>query len=194
MYDVNRISDVLKEYIDVFTMKYEYVNIGILKKYRIDSGLNLEYDNKKWCMLFRKKSALNYCAKFILLRLYEDKNEITTKLNYEGLKKWNDLVKNIQTRYELLYNIAIEDIINDKENMDFRHIFSKTDYDIYNMDKDLAEIIIDGFAYMNFNSISNYEIVEVFRNIYSLDDREEYNLQEFYRSAPALEYILKIEY
>ncbi|RKD27582.1 hypothetical protein SAMN02745883_00509 [Caminicella sporogenes DSM 14501] len=189
MNKIDYITAVLEKFIKTFIIKYEYYNIGIIKKIRIDSRKNLEYDEKKWCDYFLKKSCLNYCAKFMFLRLYEDKGFITSKLNRKGLVVWESFVKNIKERYDILYNLAVTDIINNDEVED---IFRETDYDMYKIDNELAHIIINGFLDVDFSRIEDEDLKEVFRNIYPLDEREEKNFSEFYLSAPAFDYILSL--
>lgn len=192
MNNVEYISSVLEKFIKTFIIKYEYCNLGIVKKFRIDSRKNLEYDEAKWCSYFLQKSCLNYCAKFLLLRIFEDSGQITNKLNKKGLKIWNEFVKNIKNRYDILYNLAIVDLRNDNEIKGIKDIFDKTDYDIYEIDKELAEIIINGFLNIDFSRINNEDLKDIFRNIYPLDEREEKKFSEFYVKAPALDYILNL--
>ncbi len=190
---VECLYEILNKFTETFEVKYRYANIGIIKKFRIDSRKNLEIDEEKWCRLFLKKSSLNYCAKFLLLRVFEDKGKINSKLNKFGIEIWNKLVKNIKESYDKLYDIAIEDIKNEEEFEYIRNIFIESDYDIYVIDKELARIIVDGFVDFDFTTINNKEIIEVFMMMYPLDDREELKLEEFYKEAPALNYILNLK-
>ncbi len=193
MHKIEYLYDVLKKFSNSYFVKYEYDNIGIIKKFRIDSRKNLDIDEEKWCEFFLKKSCLNYCAKFLLIRFFEDRDEIASKLNQEGINIWNRLVKNIKDRYDKLFDIAIIDIKNEEEDSIIKSIFAESDYDIYTIDKELAQIIIDGFSDMNFEEIDNRDIIEVFRKLYPLDAREEINLYDFYEKAPALDYILELK-
>lgn len=193
MEKVECLYEILNKFTETFEVKYRYANIGIIKKFRIDSRKNLEIDEEKWCRLFLKKSSLNYCAKFLLLRVFEDKGKINSKLNKFGIEIWNKLVKNIKESYDKLYDIAIEDIKNEEEFEYIRNIFIESDYDIYVIDKELARIIVDGFVDFDFTTINNKEIIEVFMMMYPLDDREELKLEEFYKEAPALNYILNLK-
>lgn len=188
--NIEFIIAVLEKFIETFTIKYEYCNIGIIKKLRIDSRKNLEYDEEKWCSLFLKKSCLNYCSKILLIKIFEDSGKITCKINEKGIKKWNMLVKNIKERYDKLYDIAVVDIKNEEENSWIKDIFMESNYDIYCIDKELAKIIIDGFSKIDFKNISDNDLNRIFRAIYPLDSREENRLHEFYTRAPALDYML----
>lgn len=193
MYEIQDIIEVLEKFIKTFIIKYEYENIGIIKKFRIDSRKNLEYDEIDWCRLFLKKSCFNYCSKFLLLRVFEDKGKITSKFNYRGISTWNKLVKNIKHRYDKLYDIAIIDIKNDEEISFSKNIFAESDYDIYQIDKELAEIIVNGLVGIDLKDITNSDLKKIFRKIYPLDAREEFRFHEFYKGAPALDYILALE-
>ncbi|SKC79788.1 hypothetical protein [Maledivibacter halophilus] len=190
MYEIQDIVEVLEKFIKIFIIKYEYENIGLIKKFRIDSRKNLEYDEVDWCRLFLKKSCFNYCCKILLLRVFEDKGKITSKFNNEGIATWNKLVKNIKDRYDKLYDIAIIDIKNDEEISFLKNVFAESDYDIYQIDKELAEIIAKGLADLDLKDINNSDLKKIFRKIYPLDAREEYRFHEFYKEAPALDYIL----
>ncbi len=191
--NIEYIIKVFEKFIETFIIKYEYDKIGIIKKFRIDSRKNLEFDEDKWCKLFLKKSCLNYCAKFLLLRVLEDKGKITSKLNKKGIDIWNKLVKNIKDRYDILYDIAVIDMKNEEEISGLKNIFLRTDYDIYEIDKELAQIIVDGFSHINFQDVTAEDLKEIFRIIHPLDEREEMKLQDFYHKAPALEYILNLD-
>lgn len=193
MYEIQDIIEVLEKFIKTFIIKYEYENIGIIKKFRIDSRKNLEYDEIDWCRLFLKKSCFNYCSKFLLLRVFEDKGKVTSKFNYRGISTWNKLVKNIKHRYDKLYDIAIIDIKNDEEISFLKNIFAESDYDIYQIDKELAEIIVNGLIGIDLKDVANSDLKRIFRKIYPLDAREEFRFHEFYKEAPALDYILSLE-
>lgn len=193
MHEVQYLIEVLEKFKKTFIIKYEYENIGLIKKYRIDNRKNLEYDENTWCKLFLNKSCFNYCSKLLLLRMFEDKGQITKKFNAEGLEIWSKLVKNIKDRYDKLYDIAITDIRNDENVSWFKQIFSESDYDIYGIDKELAEIIIKGLSNVDLKEISNEDLIIVFRKLYPLDEREELRFRDFYKKAPALEYILNLE-
>jgi hypothetical protein len=51
----------------------------------------------------------------------------------------------------------------------------------------------DHLSAINFSSLKKKDIVLLFRRIYSLEQREEMKLAEFYKDAPTLSYILKME-
>ncbi len=193
LHEVQNISEVLERFKKTFMIKYEYENIGIVKKFRIDSRKNLEYEEVKWCKLFLNKACFNYCAKLLLLRVFEDKGKIASKFNKKGIEVWNKLVKNIKDRYDKLYDIAIIDIKNDGEMSFFKHIFAESDYDIYDIDKELADIIVGGLSNIDLKDITDDEIKLIFRKLYPLDIREEYRFNEFYKKAPALEYIFSLK-
>ncbi len=194
MDNIEYIIEVLEKFIETFTIKYEYCNIGIIKKFRIDSRKNLEYDEAKWCSLFLKKSCLNYCSKILLIKIFEDTGKITCKINEKGIKKWNMLVKNIKERYDKLYDIAVIDIKNEEENSWIKDLFVESNYDIYGMDKELAKIIIDSFSKIDFKDINNKDLNLIFRAVYPLDSREENRLEEFYTKAPALDYMMGLKW
>lgn len=193
MYEVQHIIEVLEKFKKTFIIKYEYENIGLVKKFRIDSRKNLEYDETKWCKLFLNKACFNYCSKLLLIRVFEDRGKITNKLNTEGIKAWSKLVKNIKDRYDKLYDIAIIDIKSDREVSFFKHIFEESDYDIYNIDKELADIIVTGLSNLDLKEITDDDLIIIFRKLYPLDEREELRFLDFYKKAPALDYILNLK-
>jgi hypothetical protein len=82
---------------------------------------------------------------------------------------------------------------NEEEISGLKNIFLRTDYDIYEIDKELAQIIVDGFSHINFQDVTAEDLKEIFRIIHPLDEREEMKLQDFYHKAPALEYILNLD-
>ncbi|MCT4621170.1 MAG: hypothetical protein N4A62_17500 [Marinisporobacter sp.] len=189
---INEIYQGLKAFIHTFIIKYEYENRGMLKKMRIDSRLNMDIDNEKWCKLFLCKSCFNHCAKFVLLRYLEDCGLSYGKMNLKGLKKWKDFVKNISEKLNLLYAIVIKDLQED-ENNKIRKIFKESDYDVFEIDEELARGMSEHLSFIDFSSLKKKDIVLLFRRIYSLEQREEMKLDEFYKDAPALSYILQLE-
>lgn len=193
MHEIQNIIEILEKFIKIFIIKYEYENIGLIKKFRIDSRKNLEYDEKKWCTLFLKKSCFNYCCKILLLRVFEDKGKVTSKLNSKGIDVWSKLVKNIKHRYDKLYDIAITDITHDEDISFFKNIFAESDYDIYGIDQELANIIVNGLGTIDLKDISDEDLKIIFRKLYPLDEREESRFDDFYKKAPALDYILRLK-
>lgn len=189
---VQKIYNGMLEFIQVFIIKYEYENRGILKKMKIDYHLNRELDNEKWCELFLYKSCFNYCAKFILLRYIEDCGLSYMKMNEKGIKKWRCFVKNIYEKFNILYSLAIKDV-QEHDNEKIRNIFKKSDYDLFKIDNELAKILCYKFLNIDFSSLNKKEIIYLFQLIYSLEQREEMRLDEFYKDAPALSYMLKLE-
>lgn len=193
MHEIQNIIEILEKFMKIFIIKYEYENIGLIKKFRIDSRKNLEHDEKKWCRLFLKKSCFNYCCKILLLRVFEDKGKVTSKLNSKGIDVWSKLVKNIKNRYDKLYDIAITDITNDEDISFFKNIFAKSDYDIYEIDRELANIIVYGLGNIDLKNITDEDLKIIFRKLYPLDEREESGFDDFYKKAPALDYILSLK-
>ncbi|QEK12389.1 hypothetical protein FQB35_08370 [Crassaminicella thermophila] len=189
---VKQIYDGILEFIQVFLIKYEYENRGILKKMKIDNRLNMDIDDEKWCKLFLYKSCLNHCAKLILLRYIEDSGLCYMKMNKNGIEKWKKLVKNISEKFNILYDIAIKDLQKDTDNK-IRKIFKQSDYDIFEIDDELAAIICHNLSGLDFATLSKEDVVSIFKLIYSLEQREDMRLDKFYKVAPALSYILNLE-
>ncbi|WP_053957593.1 hypothetical protein [Inediibacterium massiliense] len=192
MNEVKKIYEGMKEFIQVFMVKYEYENRGILKKMKIDSRLNMELEDEKWSKLFLKKSCLNHCAKIILLRYIEDAEMMTSKLNEKGMDKWKSFSKNLMENLSVLYDIALKDAEED-ENLRLREIFQKSDYDLFKIDDELASIIYHKFSMIDFSKLQKEKIQFLFALLYSLEEREDMRLEDFYKKAPALSYILNIE-
>ncbi len=184
--------DRLLEFIESFFVKYQYENRGLLKKFKIDSRLNLEIDDEKWFELFLYKSCFNHCAKFILLRYMEDNYLTNKKLNVRGIEKWNDFVTNISSDFETLYEVALRDFKAEPDEK-IREIFKDSDYDVFGIDNELASILIKNFSNIQFDLVNRSDLVQLFRLIYPLEQREEMQLEYFYKEAPALSYILTLE-
>lgn len=187
---ISRIVSDLKKFVDFFIVKYKYEQRGILKRYRLKSGLNKTLDEELWYSLFIKKAAYNYCAKFLLLKFYEDKGRIASKINKKGLEKWHDLVSNISEHYEKLYGLAEMDMLQVEE---MKNVFRKTDYDIYEIDDELAEFIIEKLKEYDFRELDYQVIVNIFTAIYMSDKEIGPRLQYFYKPANTIDYILDIE-
>lgn len=186
---VELIYNKLFEFIQIFIVKYQYENRGLLRKLRIDSRLNMDIEDERWGQLFLYKSCFNHCAKFVILKLLEDLGQINMKTNEIGIKKWRYFVKNLGKSYDVLYEIAIKDLQADSNNT-IREIFKSSDYDLFIIDRELASCLIDQFENLLFSDLTAQDISLLFKMIYSLEQREEMNLIHFYKIAPALEYIL----
>jgi len=187
---VNKIISDLIEFVEFFKIKYKYDQRGVLKRFRLNSGLNKHLDEENWCDLFIIKSAYNYCAKLLLIKLWEDNKKIACKLNKEGLEEWNKLVTNIPHYYGKLYEIAELDML---ESEDMKNVFKQTDYDIYKMDDELSEFIIDRLKAYDFNTFSYKEIYQIYNSLYTDEKRFDLNLQYFYKPAKPIDFILSMK-
>ncbi len=190
MNDVGKLVAELRKFIEFFKEKYKYDQRGVLKRLRLKSGLNKQLGEDMWCKLFIEKTAFNYCAKFLLIKLYEDNKIIPCKLNTEGLKKWGNLVSSKNGLYNKLYEIAESDILNIDE---MKSIFKESDYDIYKIDNDLAEFMISNLKKYNFTSYNQDMIYNIFNDLYTDEKKYGLNLQYFYKPARAIEYIISLK-
>lgn len=182
---MNILEDILKdlnEFIDYFTMKYKYENRGIIKKFRVKSGLNKQMNEEQWCKCFTIKSAINYCCKFILIKFYEDNKRILPKLNNEGFNNWTDMVVDVNSQYNNLYNIALKDILTITE---MKKAFKGSDYDIFKIDNELASFMINRLIKYDFSKLDIVTLQNIVSRLYSDYD----NINYFYRPSPAVEYI-----
>lgn len=186
---LNSIAIDLCEFIDFFCLKYKYDHRGILKKFRLKSGLNKQLNDETWYCLFLQKSAFNYCAKFLLIKLMEDNDKIACKLNNDGLKKWNSLVSNISGQYGRLYELAELDLL---EAEDIKSAFKQSDYDIYQIDDELAAFFIERLRKYEFKSYTHEMIYQIFNRLYTDEKRVGLNLQYFYKPANAIDYMLSL--
>ena len=191
MDSMKQLYDGMMKFINIFIIKYKYENRGILKKLRIDHRLNMKFDNEKWSKLFLYKACYNHCAKFILLRYIEDSKLCYGKMNEEGVCKWKELVKNIPGKISILYDVAILDLRED-ENEQIRKIFKYSDYDLFKIDDELANVLYDNFLDLNFSDFSKTDLVKIFERMYSLEGREEMQLDKFYKLAPAFSHLLSL--
>lgn len=190
---MDKVADIFRgfsEFIQLFIIKYQYENIGLVKKMKIDSRLNLEIEDKRWCKLFLHKSCYNHCAKFIMIKRLEDKGYIYPKINSLGRRKWEDFIKNISKDLDILYFLVIKDLQADS-NAAIRNCFKDSDYDIFNIDDELASHLIKYFEPYDFSNLDVDEIKKLFELIYPLEQREDYALSNFYKEAPAFDYLLK---
>lgn len=183
----NEIILDFKDFIDFFIMKYKYDNRGVLRKIKLKSGLNRQLSEEEWYELFITKSALNCCAKFLLIKFYEDNEKIACKVNRQGLKKWRALVSNIEQQMGILYDIAEKDCGRIDE---LKFAFRESDYDLYKIDDELASYIINKFINYDFNGYDSKKIHSIFVSLYYDEKRISMNLQLFYKPANAIEHIL----
>ncbi|MTI70509.1 MAG: hypothetical protein FH751_09695 [Firmicutes bacterium] len=180
----------LERFVQYFKVKYKYDQRGVLKRLRLKSGLNKQLTEDKWCKLFIEKSAYNYCAKFLIIKLYEDNEKIPCKVNNKGLKKWENLISNLNEQYDKIYEIAQYDIESLEE---MKLTFKKTDYDIFKIDNELAKLIINSMKKYDFKGYDIEVIYDIFNNLYTEEKRFGLNLQYFYKPAKAIEYINSIK-
>lgn len=176
----------LTEFIDFFIMKYKYENRGIIKKFRIKSGLNKDLNEDEWCDKFINKSAVNHCCKILLMKIFEDKNKVLPKLNDKGFQHWSEMVVDIENQYNNIYKIALKDILTISE---LRRAFKMSDYDIYEIDNELASYIINKLLKYNFKYITIYDLHNIVNLLYSRDKHLEY----FYKPSPSVDFVLSLE-
>lgn len=186
---LNEIILDFRDFIDFFIMKYKYDNRGILRKIKFKSGLNKQLNEEEWYEFFIVKSALNFCAKFLLIKYYEDNGKIACKINSQGLTKWRDLVSNIENEMGLLYEIAEKDCGRIDE---LKSAFRESEYDLYEIDNELASYIINKFSRYDFEGYINETIYQIFTSLYFDEKRTCMNLQFFYKPANAIEHILSL--
>ncbi|MBS4534658.1 hypothetical protein GOQ29_03410 [Clostridium sp. D2Q-14] len=180
------IEDLIKDltdFINFFIMKYKYENLGIIKKFRMKSGLNKNLSQDKWCEMFITKSAINHSCKILLIKIFEDKNKVLPKLNYKGFNHWSEMVVDIENQYNNIYKIALKDILTVAE---LRKAFKVGDYDIYEMDNELASYIINKLLKYDFEYIKVHELHNIIKYLYSQNGDLEY----FYKPSPAVEFIM----
>jgi len=122
----------------------------------------------------------------------EDNYLTNKKLNVRGIEKWNDFVTNISSDFETLYEVALRDFKAEPDEK-IREIFKDSDYDVFGIDNELASILIKNFSNIQFDLVNRSDLVQLFRLIYPLEQREEMQLEYFYKEAPALSYILTLE-
>lgn len=192
MRGIKLIEEMLQTFIQAFFIKYKYEYRGLMKKFRIDSRLNLELDEERWCEHFLFKACLNRCAQIIIMRILEDRRLIYSKMNRKGIEKWTQLVQNLSDQFQILFEIGQRDL-QDDENKVISNIFRKTDYDIFTIDNELANIVVQHSADIDLSDLKREDLVGLLRKIYSLEQREEWKLEEFYKEAPALKYLLSLE-
>ncbi len=184
---LNNIIQDFKDFINFFIMKYKYDNRGILRKIKMESGLNNQLSENEWYELFIAKSALNHCAKVLLIKYWEDNGKITSKINKTGLDKWKNYVSNIEDNMDIVYKIAEKDCGRVDE---LKLAFVEGEYDLYKIDNELASYIIDKLIKYDFNGYSHKIIYQIFIHLYFDDKRTSMNLQFFYKPANAIEYVL----
>lgn len=186
---LNNIISDFKDFIDFFTLKYKYDNRGILKKIRMRSGLNKQLSEDEWYRLFIVKSALNHCAKLLLIKYWEDNGKITSKINKAGLDKWKNFVSNIGDKVDIVYEIAEKDCGKVEE---LKRAFIESEYDIYKIDEELAAYIVERLIKYDLKGYPNKVIYEIFNQLYYDDKRTSMNLQLFYKPAGAIEHVLSL--
>lgn len=184
---LNEIILDFKDFIDFFIMKYKYDNRGVMRKIKFESGLNKQLSEEEWYELFIIKSALNCCAKFLLIKFYEDKGKIACKINRQGLEKWRALVSNIEHQMGVLFDIAEKDCGRIDE---LKTAFRESEYDLFKIDDELASYIIDKSINYDFSAYNIKIIYQIFASLYFDEKRTSMNLQLFYKPANAIEYIL----
>lgn len=186
---LNNIISDFKDVIDFFIMKYKYDNRGILRKIRLRSGLNNQLSEEEWYELFIAKAALNHCAKFLLIKYWEDNGKINCKINKAGLDKWKALVSNIGHQMGIIFEIAEKDCSKIEE---LKFAFNESDYDLYKIDDELASYIIDKSIKYDLRGYPDKIIYQIFLPLYYDEKRTGMNLQLFYKPANSIEYVLSL--
>lgn len=164
-------------------LKYENV-----EKYR--GEYKGRYSSERFKEFFIEKASLHLVFKYTLIRMVEESmGLVNVKLNEEGLENWHGMSKNFRKDYNVLYDIAVNDV---KREKDIAEIFVDTVFDeqqfLYKTEKSLMQHI-PKLAKYEFKTLNAPTTLSLIDNLYNTKKREE--LQDFYQSSPVINFLLQ---
>lgn len=160
---------------DFETFKQDLENSLIstnVNKYRED--YKGRYNPERFKELFTEKTVIHMLFKYILIRIVEDSMRVVkVKLNEEGLKKWHEMSKNFREDYDVLFQMAVDDI---RREQDFQGIFRDTVFDnedIINNIKPVIKKQIPLLAKYDFSTLEASTTLTVIDTLCGADKRME---------------------
>lgn len=143
-----------------------------VNKYRED--YKGRYNPERFKELFTEKTVIHMLFKYILIRIVEDSMRVVkVKLNEEGLKKWHEMSKNFREDYDVLFQMAVDDI---RREQDFQGIFRDTVFDnedIINNIKPVIKKQIPLLAKYDFSTLEASTTLTVIDTLCGADKRME---------------------
>jgi hypothetical protein len=148
------------------------------------------YSPERFKEYFIEKAAIHTVFKYILIRLIEESMQrVNPKLNEVGLKNWHEMSKNFRKDYDLLFDIAINDV---RRERDLSVLFEETIYD----QKLFADKITNPLR-SHIPKLSKYEFSSLDANLtltlvdelYPSERREE--LQKIQQPSPIIDFLLQ---
>lgn len=160
---------------DFTSFKHELVNSlksTNINKYRED--YKGRYNPERFREIFIEKAALHMLFKYMLIRMIEDSMKIVkVKLSMEGLEKWHEMSKNFRKDYDVLYEMAIDDV---RREQDFQEVFRETVYDNHNFFNSIKPVIkkqIPLLAKYDFDTLEASTTLTVIDTLYGVEERME---------------------
>lgn len=159
-----------------------------IEKYRAE--YKGRYSTERFKESFVEKIALHAVFKYTLIRMIEESmGRVKVKLNNEGLDKWHGMSKNFRKDYNILFEIAENDI---KREKDLGEIFKNTVYDKREFLDRVEKIIVKHIpilAKYDFKTLNESSTLTLIENLYNAEKRNE--LQKFYEPSTIINFLLQ---
>lgn len=175
---------------DITLFKQDLINIvkqTNIEKYREE--FKGRYSQERFKEFFNEKAALHIVFKYFLIRMVEESmGRVKEKLNKQGLTKWHEISKNYRKDYDLLYEIAVNDV---KREKDLGAIFEETIYDreVFSSNgRNILTKYIPKLAKYDFSTLDESTTLTVIDKLYNVDKRKD--LSGFFLPSPIIKFLL----
>ncbi|QJX64608.1 hypothetical protein HLK66_25110 [Niallia circulans] len=171
-------------------LKHDLFNVAkqaSIEKHREE--FKRRYSQERFKEFFSEKAAIHIVFKYFLIRMVEESmGRVKEKLNEEGLKKWHDISKNYRNDYDLLYEIAVNDVRREK---DLEAIFEETIYDrevFRGNGKNVITKYIPRLSKYDFRTLDESATLTLIDKLYDMEKRKELN--DFFQPSPIITFLL----
>lgn len=160
---------------------------GDIEKYREE--YKGRYSPERFKELFVEKTTIHILFKYLLIRIIEDSmKRVNVKLNNDGLKKWHEMSKNFREEYDVLFEMAVDDV---KREHDLQILFQETVYDneqFYRKIKPIVKKYIPPLSNFNFTILDALTTLTIIDTLYNSEKREE--LQKL-QPSPVINFLMQ---
>lgn len=160
---------------------------GDIEKYREE--YKGRFSPERFKELFIEKTTIHILFKYLLIRMIEESmKRVNVKLNRDGLKKWHEMSKNFREDYDVLFEMAEDDV---KREQDLQMLFQDTVYDNERFSRNIKPIlkkhipILSNYSFTTLDALTTLTIIDT---LYNPEKREE--LQKLQQS-PVINFLMQ---
>lgn len=175
---------------EMLLLKHDLFNAlksGDIEKYREE--YKGRFSPERFKELFIEKTTIHILFKYLLIRMIEESmKRVNVKLNRDGLKKWHEMSKNFREDYDVLFEMAEDDV---KREQDLQMLFQETVYDNERFSRNIKPIlkkhipILSNYSFTTLDAPTTLTLIDT---LYNPEKREE--LQKL-QPSPVINFLMQ---